>query len=269
MQITRQYESELGLTFLQLAIVNTISFHQGGTLKQVSEQLSLSKSTASTQVDQLVVKGIIHRETSKTDRRETMLSLTKQGTEAAKKKHHDFTILPSDHRPTRNKRPRGCPKPHRNTRAITRTTTKPKRREKIMAILTTIFILIVALLHFYIMYFEMFAFTKPRTLKTFNMTKEKAENGKELAANQGLYNGFLAAGLVWSLLYPDTTIGLQIALFFPKLHRNRSTLRSGHRIQTHLFCTRNTRHHRFNPNTHHNMSNKNDIKPHVVFRATN
>ncbi|EUJ25207.1 MarR family winged helix-turn-helix transcriptional regulator [Listeria cornellensis] len=90
-QITRQYESELGLTFLQLAIVNTISFHQGGTLKQVSEQLSLSKSTASTQVDQLVVKGIIHRETSKTDRRETMLSLTKQGTEAAKK---SIMILP-------------------------------------------------------------------------------------------------------------------------------------------------------------------------------
>ncbi|MBC1436518.1 DUF1304 domain-containing protein [Listeria rocourtiae] len=83
-----------------------------------------------------------------------------------------------------------------------------------MANLTTIFILIVALLHFYIMYFEMFAFTKPRTLKTFNMTKEKAENGKELAANQGLYNGFLAAGLVWSVLYPDTTTGLQIALFF-------------------------------------------------------
>ncbi|KGL38714.1 hypothetical protein BMT55_06920 [Listeria newyorkensis] len=83
-----------------------------------------------------------------------------------------------------------------------------------MAMLTTIFILIVALLHFYIMYFEMFAFTKPRTLKTFNMTKEKAENGKELAANQGLYNGFLAAGLVWSVLYPDPAIGLQIAIFF-------------------------------------------------------
>ncbi|MBC1501682.1 DUF1304 domain-containing protein [Listeria weihenstephanensis] len=83
-----------------------------------------------------------------------------------------------------------------------------------MTILTTIFILIVAVLHFYIMYFEMFAFTKPRALKTFNMTKEKAENGKELAANQGLYNGFMAAGLVWSVLYPDATIGLQIALFF-------------------------------------------------------
>ncbi|WP_221638197.1 DUF1304 domain-containing protein [Listeria booriae] len=81
-------------------------------------------------------------------------------------------------------------------------------------ILTTIFIVIVALMHFYIMYFEMFAFTKPRTLKTFNITKEKAENAKELAANQGLYNGFLASGLVWSVLYPDTQIGLQIALFF-------------------------------------------------------
>lgn len=90
-QITRQYGSELGLTFLQLAIVNTISFHQGGTLKQVSEQLSLSKSTASTQVDQLVAKGMIHRETSKTDRRETVLSLTNQGAHAAQK---SITILP-------------------------------------------------------------------------------------------------------------------------------------------------------------------------------
>ncbi|EUJ38756.1 transcriptional regulator [Listeria weihenstephanensis FSL R9-0317] len=90
-QITRKYETELGLTFLQLAIVNTISFHQGGTLKQVSEQLSLSKSTASTQVDQLVTKGMIRRENSKTDRRETLLSLTEQGTEAAKK---SIMILP-------------------------------------------------------------------------------------------------------------------------------------------------------------------------------
>lgn len=90
-QITRQYETELGLTFLQLAIVNTISFHQGGTLKQVTEQLSLSKSTASTQVDQLVVKGMINREPSKTDRRETMLSLTEQGAEVAK---NSIMILP-------------------------------------------------------------------------------------------------------------------------------------------------------------------------------
>lgn len=90
-QITRQYESELGLTFLQLAIVNTIRFHEGGTLKQVTEQLSLSKSTASTQVDQLVVKGVIHRETSKIDRRETVLSLTERGAHAAQK---SITILP-------------------------------------------------------------------------------------------------------------------------------------------------------------------------------
>ncbi|EUJ22653.1 transcriptional regulator [Listeria grandensis FSL F6-0971] len=90
-QITRKYESELGLTFLQLAIVNTIRFHAGGTLKQVTEQLSLSKSTASTQVDLLVGKGYVHREVSKTDRRETMLTLTKQGDLVAQK---SIMILP-------------------------------------------------------------------------------------------------------------------------------------------------------------------------------
>lgn len=90
-QITKQHESELGVTFHQLAIINTIQFHQGGTLKQVIDQLSLSKSTASTQVDQLVTKGYIKREFSKKDRRETSLTLTNKGIELAQQ---SIEILP-------------------------------------------------------------------------------------------------------------------------------------------------------------------------------
>ncbi|QGQ97493.1 DUF1304 domain-containing protein [Paenibacillus psychroresistens] len=73
---------------------------------------------------------------------------------------------------------------------------------------------IVALEHLYIMYLEMFLWTKPKGLKSFGMTQEAANASKSLAANQGLYNGFLAAGLVWSLLYPVETIGHEIQIFF-------------------------------------------------------
>ncbi|MBC1898593.1 winged helix-turn-helix transcriptional regulator [Listeria booriae] len=90
-QITKQHEFELGVTFHQLAIINTIQFHQGGTLKQVIDQLSLSKSTASTQVEQLVTKDYIKREFSKKDRRETRLTLTTKGIELAQQ---SIEILP-------------------------------------------------------------------------------------------------------------------------------------------------------------------------------
>jgi putative membrane protein len=73
---------------------------------------------------------------------------------------------------------------------------------------------IVALEHLYILYLEMFMWTAPKGLKSFGMTKEVAEASKTLAANQGLYNGFLAAGLVWSLFYPVETIAHEIQLFF-------------------------------------------------------
>ena len=53
-----------------------------------------------------------------------------------------------------------------------------------------------------------------RTRRAFGTTAEFAEASRSLAANQGLYNGFLAAGLVWSILHPDPAIGKQIALFF-------------------------------------------------------
>ncbi len=60
-------------------------------------------------------------------------------------------------------------------------------------------IALVALLHCYFLYLEMFLWTKPAGLKAFGQTREAAEASKVLAANQGLYNGFLAAGLFWGL----------------------------------------------------------------------
>lgn len=60
----------------------------------------------------------------------------------------------------------------------------------------------------------MFLWTKPAGRKAFRMSEEKARETKALAANQGLYNGFLATGLVWSLVYPSAFFGREIALFF-------------------------------------------------------
>jgi len=60
----------------------------------------------------------------------------------------------------------------------------------------------------------MFLWTKPKGLKVFGNTKEKAEQTKVLAANQGLYNGFLAAGLFWGLFHSNSLFGYQIQLFF-------------------------------------------------------
>ena len=58
---------------------------------------------------------------------------------------------------------------------------------------------LVALLHVYFLVLEMFLWDKPLGLKTFKLTPEKAADSKVLAANQGLYNGFLAAGLLYGL----------------------------------------------------------------------
>ncbi|MDQ2989748.1 MAG: DUF1304 domain-containing protein, partial [Pseudomonadota bacterium] len=68
--------------------------------------------------------------------------------------------------------------------------------------------------HLYFLYLEMFAWTRQRTRRAFGTTAEFAEASKSLAANQGLYNGFLAAGLVWSLVHPDPLIARQLQLFF-------------------------------------------------------
>ncbi|MEQ1658293.1 MAG: DUF1304 domain-containing protein [Hylemonella sp.] len=60
-------------------------------------------------------------------------------------------------------------------------------------------IVLVALLHIWFLVLEMFLWDKPAGLKAFGQTLEKAQASKVLAANQGLYNGFLAAGLLWGL----------------------------------------------------------------------
>jgi putative membrane protein len=60
----------------------------------------------------------------------------------------------------------------------------------------------------------MFLWEKPLGLKTFRNSPEKARDSAVLAANQGLYNGFLAAGLIWGLIHPDPAVGLQIKTFF-------------------------------------------------------
>lgn len=83
-----------------------------------------------------------------------------------------------------------------------------------MALISKILVALVAIEHMYILYMEMFGWLTPRVMKTFGVTKEFAESSKTLAANQGLYNGFLAAGLFWSLIHPDPLIGRQVALFF-------------------------------------------------------
>lgn len=72
---------------------------------------------------------------------------------------------------------------------------------------------LVALLHVYFLVLEMFLWTRPFGRRTFGLTPEFAAASKSLAANQGLYNGFLAAGLVWGLLAP-APFAASIKLFF-------------------------------------------------------
>ena len=79
-----------------------------------------------------------------------------------------------------------------------------------MSMLAQGLIVLVALLHLYFLMLEMFLWTRPLGLRTFRNTPEKAELTRVLAANQGLYNGLLAAGL----LYAVATGSREFALFF-------------------------------------------------------
>lgn len=81
-------------------------------------------------------------------------------------------------------------------------------------LVSNIFAVIVGLLHAYFLYLEMFLWTKPKGLKVFNNTLETAQKSAVLAANQGLYNGFLTAGLLWGVLHPNVEFGAQIKAFF-------------------------------------------------------
>lgn len=83
-----------------------------------------------------------------------------------------------------------------------------------MLIAIQIIVGLVAFIHLYILWFEMFAWTT-RGPKVFrNFSKELFEPTKPMAANQGLYNGFLAAGLIWSFFINDPKWSLNIAAFF-------------------------------------------------------
>jgi putative membrane protein len=75
-----------------------------------------------------------------------------------------------------------------------------------------ILVALVALIHLYIVYLEMVAWETPKGQKAFNLTPEFARESKVLAANQGLYNGFLAAGLLWGLYLGSA--GFQFKVFF-------------------------------------------------------
>jgi putative membrane protein len=80
--------------------------------------------------------------------------------------------------------------------------------------IANILVAVVAALHIYFLALEMFLWTKPLGLKTFRNSIEKATESAVLAANQGLYNGFLAAGLIWGLFQGNPGFAFQIKTFF-------------------------------------------------------
>lgn len=80
--------------------------------------------------------------------------------------------------------------------------------------LAPLLVVLIAALHLYILVLEMFLWTTPRARRAFGTTAEFAVATKVLAANQGLYNGFLAAGLIWALALGVQADGKAIAVFF-------------------------------------------------------
>ena len=82
-----------------------------------------------------------------------------------------------------------------------------------MATVATILVVLVALLHVYILVLEMFLWRTPRGRRAFGTDQEFADRSAPLAANQGLYNGFLAAGLTWGAVAADP-VGFQVRVFF-------------------------------------------------------
>lgn len=81
-----------------------------------------------------------------------------------------------------------------------------------MELLSNVAVMAVALLHLYFLVLEMFLWTKPLGRRIFRLSPEFAQASAALAANQGLYNGFLVAGLVWGLVLGSD--GFSIKIFF-------------------------------------------------------
>jgi putative membrane protein len=82
-----------------------------------------------------------------------------------------------------------------------------------MHIVVIVLLAVMTLEHAYFLYVEMFRWTSPATQKAFGITAAFAEESKTMAANQGLYNGFLAAGCLWAILAPPE-LQRPIAFFF-------------------------------------------------------
>ena len=81
-----------------------------------------------------------------------------------------------------------------------------------MKTVATALVALVAVVHVYVLVLEMFLWTKPAGLRAFGLSAEQAEQSKVLAMNQGLYNGFLAAGLIWGLTLGAA--GRGVVIFF-------------------------------------------------------
>jgi putative membrane protein len=82
-----------------------------------------------------------------------------------------------------------------------------------MATLAAALVVVVAAIHVYIVALEMFLWRTPRGMRAFGTDQPFADASAALAANQGLYNGFLVAGLIWGLV-AGGTIGFQVKVFF-------------------------------------------------------
>src|ERR1700709_214933 len=80
--------------------------------------------------------------------------------------------------------------------------------------IANLLVALVAALHVYFLVLEMFLWTRPLGLKTFRNSIEKATESAVLAANPGLYTGFLAAGLIWGLVHANPCFAFQIKTFF-------------------------------------------------------
>lgn len=83
-----------------------------------------------------------------------------------------------------------------------------------MQVIAAVMVTIVAALHAYFLVLEMFLWRTPFGRRTFNTTQEVADSSAVLAANQGLYNGFLAAGLLWGLIAYGVVSGRAVLTFF-------------------------------------------------------
>ena len=105
-----------------------------------------------------------------------------------------------------------------------------------MILIANCLVAVVAALHVYFLVLEMFLWTKPLGLKTFRNTIEKATDSAVLAANQGLYNGFLAAGLFWGLFHPNPGFGIPDQGILPALRDRGRRLRRRDRQPPDLVC---------------------------------